>query len=552
MPRKAINVIPLGGVGEVGKNSNLVQYGKTMLLVDAGVKFPEEEMHGVDLVIPDFTYVQENADQLQALLLTHGHEDHIGAVPYLLRTLGRRLPICGSPLTLGLVEARLREHRLTHLADLCPIGPGATLRFGPLEVEFIAVTHSIPDARSIVIRSPIGTVLFTGDFKFDESPVAGTPSDIPRLRALGDEGVLALFSDCVRVAQPGRTPSESVVRKTLERVIGEAQGRVIFTSFASNITRLEMAVDIGRRNGRKAAVVGRSLQDNLAVAQELGYFTPDGALVDLAQIRGLSANQVLLLVTGSQGEPSSALARIAAGDHPQVKIVPGDTVVFSATPVPGNEETVSRTIDNLFRRDAVVVYQDVVENVHVSGHASRDELKEMIDLARPRFCAPIHGEYRHMVQYRTMAQEMGIPSERIVLSDIGDIVELSPEMARIKGGVQSGSVLVDGLALGVPRALLRERGRLAEDGILIAAIAIDRETGRLLGGPDLFTRGLAIPAEADVLGRARTELLRALKRYPRAEVEYGFIVTKIKEVLGKFIYQTTKLQPLILPVVTEV
>lgn len=305
--------------------------------------------------------------------------------------------------------------------------------------------------------------------------------------------------------------------------------------------------------GRKVAVVGRSLQENLAVARELGYLrVPEDTLVDVSQTRGLPQNKVLLLVTGSQGEPTSALARIAVGDHPQIKVMEGDTVIISATPVPGNEETVAKTIDNLFRRGAVVAYQDIVRFVHVSGHASRDELKEMIELVRPKFCVPLHGEYRHMVLYKALANEVGIPVTNVILPNIGDVVEFTPEAGRVRGSVPAGSVLIDGLALGVPHALLRERGRLAEDGILIAAIAIDRETGRLIGGPDLLSRGLVLPNEADLLNRGRAKLLQALKRYPKARVEYGYVVAKTKEVLGKFIYEKAKRQPLILPVVTEV
>lgn len=553
VPEKAMQIIPLGGVGEVGKNANLVQYDRHMVLVDAGVKFPEEEMLGVDLVIPDFGYVEQNAEKLHAILLTHGHEDHIGAVPYLLKALGRPVPIYGSSLTLGLVAARLREHQLTKLADLRHVIPGEVFKLGDLQFEFISVTHSIPDAMAIAITSPAGTILFTGDFKFDQTPAAGAPTDVPRLRELGKQGVLALLSDCVRIEHAGRTPSEKLVGETLERIIREAPGRVIFTSFASNISRLGQVIRVAAAVGRKVAVVGRSLQGNLTVAKELGYL-PDvsDTLVDVSATKGLPQNKILLLVSGSQGEPTSALARIAIGDHPQIKAIEGDTVIMSATPVPGNEETVSRTIDNLFRRGAIVAYQDIVPHVHVSGHASREELREMIELVKPRFCIPIHGEYRHLVLYKAMAGEAGIALSNVLLADIGDVIELKPETARKKGSVPSGSVLIDGLALGIPHALLRERGKLAEHGILIAAIAIDRKTGEVLGGPDLLSRGLALPNESDVLSKGRVKLLQALRRYPKAEVEYGYVVAKTKETLGKFIYETTKRQPLILPIVTEV
>ena len=553
MAKQALRVIPLGGVGEVGKNSTLVQYGKDMVLIDVGVMFPEEQMHGVDLVIPDFTYVRQNVDKLRAVLLTHGHEDHIGAVPYLLQILGRKVPIYGSPLTLGLVKAKLKEFRVTKLADLRLLEPGQVLRLGELEVDFVRVSHSVPDARAIVIGSPVGRIVVTGDFKFDETPAAGAQTEIQRLREIGDRGVLALLSDCVRVERRGRTPSERVVGETLERIIREAPGRVILTTFASNLTRLEQVVRIASTLRRKVAVVGRSMENTVEVGRELDYLHPPvGTIVNLRETRGLPRNRVLLLVAGSQGEPTSALARIAVGDHPQIKIEAGDTVILSATPVPGNEETVAKTIDNLFRRGAVVLYQDVVPNIHVSGHASRDELREMILLTRPKFCIPLHGEYRHMVSYRVLASETGIAPERVVLSEIGDVIELTAESVRKKGHVTSGSVLVDGLTIGVTQAVLRERGKLAEDGILIAAVTVDRDTGRVLGGPDLLSRGFVHPDEADLLKRGRAQVTRVLKRQKRGQAEYGFIVSKIKEVLGKFIYDQTRLQPLILPVVTEI
>jgi len=553
MAKQAIKVISLGGVGEVGKNSTLIQYGSDMVLIDAGVMFPEEEMLGVDLVIPDFTYVQKNVDRLRGILLTHGHEDHVGAVPYLLRILNRRVPIYGSVLTLGLLKPKLKEFRVTKLADLRPVEGRLSYRFGSLEVEFIRVSHSVPDARGLAINSPVGRIVMTGDFKFDEAPEGAALTEVDRLRQIGDLGVLALLSDCVRVEQVGRTPPEKVVSEALQRIIREAPGRVILTTFASNITRLDQVTRVASMFNRRVAVVGRSMEDSVKVAQELGYLRPPvGTIVALRETRGLPNNRVLLLVAGSQGEPASALARMATGDHPQVKIIPGDTVIISATPVPGNEETVARTIDNLFRRGAVVVYRDVVPDIHVSGHASRDELKDMISLVRPKFCMPLHGEYRHMVLYQALASETGIPPERVLLAEIGDVVEITPELARKKGRVPSGSVLVDGLTLGVTQTVLRERGKLAEDGILIAAVVVDRETGSILGGPDLLARGFVYRDEADLFKRGRAHVLRALKRQLRGQAEYGFIVGKVKDVLGKFIYEQTKLQPLILPVVTEV
>src|ERR687886_3060630 len=412
MTGEALRISPLGGVGEVGKNSTLVELGEDMIIVDAGVKFPEAELHGVDLVVCDYTYVAERLDRLLGIVFTHGHEDHIGGLPYLIMQIDPHdpIPIYGTPLTLGLISVKLKEHGMLGRVIQHPIRAGERTRVGSFEVEPIAVNHSIPDAVGLVLRTRAGTLFNTGDFKFDPTPVEGRTTDNQRLRELGDEGVLALLSDCVRVEQGGWTASESGVREALEQLIAGAPGRVLVTTFASNIGRLREVVRSAHKLGRKAAVVGRSMEENLRVARELGFMQiPEGSLVDVRELNGLPPEKIVLLSTGSQGEPTSVMSRIARGDHPLVKIQPNDTVIFSASPVPGNEESVARSIDNLFRRGARVVYQSIDPRVHVSGHASREELKHLIDLVRPRYLVPLHGEHRMLWLFRELAVESGLP-----------------------------------------------------------------------------------------------------------------------------------------------
>lgn len=556
MARSPLRAILLGGVGEVGKNSTLFEWGEDIILVDAGVKFPEEELHGVDLVIPDFTYVYERAHRLRGILFTHGHEDHIGALPFLLMQLetSAPVPIYGTPLTLGLIRNKLREHGQLDRVVPYAVEPQRPFKLGRFTVEAVEVNHSVPGSVGYAIHSPVGTVFHTGDFKFDPNPPDGKTTDREFLRRLGERGVLALFSDCVRVEQPGWTPSESTVNDSLAKIIEEAPGRVIITTFASNLDRLRRVALAAHRLGRKVAVAGRSMEENLRVADELGYLdVPAEAWIELRELQRYRPDQLVLLTTGSQGEPGSVLSRMAMGDHPLVRIQPEDTVVYSASAVPGNEESVSRSIDNLYRRGARVIYQAIHHGIHVSGHASREELKEMIRLLRPRFCVPIHGEYRMLVLYRELALEEGVPPERIIIADIGQVIELSPENGGLNGTVPSGSVLVDGLTIGeVTQVVLRDRRRLATDGVIICTVVVDRETGELIAGPDLISRGFVDPAEADILDQSRRRVTRALDRQPRGEADYGFLIAKIREVLSSYVYERTRRRPMILPVVTEV
>lgn len=550
---RSIKVIPLGGVGEVGKNSTVIEVDGDMVLVDVGVMFPDDSMHGIDLVIPNFNYVLDNYHRLRGIVLTHGHDDHIGALPYLLQQLPETVPVYSTALTLGMVTARARELKVQEKADLRTVRPGQTVSMGSFGLEFFHVCHSVPDATGLIFHTPAGVLIHTGDFKLDPTPVDGQQTDLRRLRELGRQGVLALLSDCVRAEQPGRTPSEAIVGETLDRIIAEAPGRVIVTTFASNITRLEQTIRLAARRGRKVAIAGRSMSQNLHVAKELGYISlPGDSVIELGQIKHLPPEGVVLLTTGSQGEPTSVLARIAADDHPQIRVHEKDTIVIAANPVPGNEETVAKTIDNLFRRGAKVIYGAISEGVHVSGHASREELREVLATVRPRYAVPMHGEYRHMVLYQALAVEEGLLAENVLLPEVGDVLTLTPEGATKDERIEAGSVLVDGLTVGgVTQSVLRERGKMAADGVLIAAVVIDRETGQLLGGPDIIARGFTDLEEDGLLEEARERVAKSLQRLGPGQAEYGFLVRKVHDSLGRYIYQRTKRRPMILPVVTE-
>ena len=554
-----VRVSPLGGVGEVGKNSTLIELGEDMLIVDAGVKFPEAELHGVDLVVCDYGYVAERLDSLTGIVFTHGHEDHIGGLPYLIMQLDPHdpIPIYGTPLTLGLISVKLKEHGMLGRVTQYELRERIRTPLGPFEVEPIAVNHSIPDAVGVVIRTPAGIVYHTGDFKFDPTPVEGKTTDNDALRRLGDEGVLVLLSDCVRVEQAGWTASERGVREALEQLIATAPGRVLVTTFASNLGRLKEVVRSAHKLGRKTGVVGRSMEENLRVARELGFLDiPEGSLIELRELNDLPADKVVILSTGSQGEPTSVLSRIARGDHPLVRIQPNDTVIFSASPVPGNEESVARSIDNLFRRGARVIYQSIDPRVHVSGHASYDELKHLLTLIRPRFLVPLHGEYRMLWLFRELATEVGMAREDVFLTEIGDVVAFGEDGARREEPISSGSMLVDGLTIGeVTNVVLRDRRRLAADGVLFVSVTLDRETGELLSGPDFVTRGFlqSDSDEADDLfDEARDRVTRALEGDDRRKPDIGYLVGKIRDTLNSFVYERTRRRPMILPVVTEV
>ena len=548
-------MIPLGGVGEVGKNMTSVEYGDDLILLDCGGKFPDEGQRGIDLVIPDVSYVAQHLRNLRAILITHGHEDHIGGLPYVIPQLRARgpIPIYGSPLALGFIDAKMTEHRLSKLIDLRPVKSGETVKLGQLSAEFIHVTHSIPDTNAIAIHSPVGTIVDTADFKFDPTPVMGGPADEQRFRRLGQNGVLALFSDTVRVETAGRTPSERTVLETIDRIIKSANGQVIIATFASNISRIHIALLAAAKYGRKVAVAGRSMEQNTRVAIELGRLNPaDGLLLPLDEVLRLPPAQRVLVVTGSQGEAAAALARIAAGDHRKVHIGKGDVIVVSASPIPGNEESVSRTIDNLFHRGARVVYTALEPSVHVSGHAGRAELKRMLELLHPRFAVPIHGEFRHMALYRDLCAEVGIPAERVLMPEIGGVLEFTAKKGVHAGRVPAGSILVDRLGeRGDGHVTLRDRAHLADDGVVVVTVVVDRYTGRLIAGPDLVAKDLKPELQDRELRSAEQDLRKTLDRRTKGEPQVGYLVQQMKQTVGKSLYRFSKSRPMILPVVTE-
>lgn len=556
MPRseradRRVRVVPLGGAGEIGKNMSVVEYDQRMVLVDAGLKFPEEELRGIELIVPDVSYVEERADRLEALLLTHGHEDHIGAIPYLLPLIarGRPLSIYGAPLTVGFVREKLREHRIEHLAILHLVEPGETYDVGPFAVEFVRVAHSVPDSMAIALRTPVGVVLFTGDFKLDPELPWHRRTDEERLRALGDAGVLVLLSDATRTEHSGWTPSERVVTASLDAIVEHAPGRVLISTFASNIARLGDVLRTASRRGRRAALVGRSLEQNARVALELGYLPPEAPLRPLPEVLGLPPERQLLFTTGSQGEATSALTRIATGTHARIRVGPGDTVVISATPVPGNEETVAQTIDALFQRGARVIYPALDPTVHTSGHASRDQLRQMLRMVRPRFVVPIHGEYRHLVLYTDLCREEGIAADRVYLPELGVPLEFNRDGGRAGHAVHAGALLVDRLeSAGRERTVLRREGRMAEDGVILAAVVVDRARGRLVGEPVLAAQDF--PSDGHLVVAAAA-LRKELARGGRGLPAYGELVERTKEAVGRSIYRATQRRPLIMPVVTE-
>ncbi len=551
--RDKLKLVVLGGLGEIGKNMMALEYENDIIVIDAGLMFPDDEMMGVDLVIPNISYLKENKDKVRAIIITHGHEDHTGALPYILPELP--VPIYATRLTQGFISSKLKEHRLLHNAKLKTITPGEKFTVGKFRIEFSAGCHSIPDAAGLIIETPVGTVVHSGDFKMDYTPVCGKGSDFSRLANLGEKGTLLLLSDSTYVEIPGFTPTEQIVGKALDRIVGEAHGRVIITTFASLISRIQQVVDAAAKHGRRVCIVGRSMTEVSKMAQEMGYLhAPPGIFCRVEEVHGLPPNKVLMLTTGSQGEPTSALVRIANLDHKFIKIVPGDTVVISATPIPGNESLVNRTVDNLFRQGANVVY-DKLSQVHVHGHGSQEELKLLISLVKPKYFVPVHGEYRHLCLHAQMANMLGVPEKNTFVMEDGQILEIGRDSARKTGKVEAGNVYIDGLgAGGVSGIILRDRQLLAKDGIVLVVIALDKTGGHLVGKPDLVSRGFieAGPTEP-LMDKGRELVMRALDHGgAKKSLEVSYIHQKVKETLGKFFSQETGRRPLILPVVIEV
>jgi ribonuclease J len=553
-----LRVIPLGGVGEVGKNMTAVECGRDIVLLDAGGKFPEEEQRGIDLIIPDISFITERMRNFRGILITHGHEDHIGGLPYIVPQIlaangGAKVPIYATPLALGFIERKLLEARLDDKVELHEVKGGSRVQFGSIEAEFIHVTHSIPDACAIALHTPVGTIVDTGDFKFDPSPVMGGPSDEKRLGRIGDEGVLALFSDTVRVENAGSTPSEKVVHEKLDEEIGSAKGQVVIATFASNVSRIYMALKAAEKHGRKVAVAGRSMEQNARVAMDLGYLDPpEGLFVPLDDLLRMPKEKRVIVSTGSQGEAAAALARIAAGEHPKIRVSRGDKIIVSATPIPGNDDTVSNTINNLYRLGVDVIYSALDRGVHVSGHAGRDELRKMIDLLRPKYTVPIHGEYRHMALYRELSVDAGIKRDHVLLPEIGGVIEFTKDNANQRGRVKSGNILVDRLGdRGNPQTVLRTRENLTDDGFVVVTLIVDRATGDLVAGPYLIGKGLAKDLNNGALKEAENELKRMLGRRKEGATQLGYAVQRAKETVGKVLYRRSRTRPLILPIVTE-
>lgn len=546
--RDCLRIVPLGGVGEIGKNMMTIEYGEEMLLIDAGLMFPENDMLGIDIVIPDISYVAERRERLRAIILTHGHEDHIGALPYVLSDVNA--PVYGTRLTLGLAEVKLREHHLLDQVELHTIKPRDVLPLGPFSVEFFHVCHSIPDTVGLAITTPVGLVVHSGDFKFDSHPVDGQLTDYAKLQELGNRGVLLLLSDSTNTEAPGFTPSEREIGETFEEVFGEAQGRVIVATFASNISRVQQVIIAARRHGRRVGFVGRSMVKNSRMASRLGYLDIDPQeLLTSDQMNGLPDERVAIVCTGSQGEPTSALVRMARGEHRQINLRRGDTVILSADPIPGNEELINRTIDNLFRAGADVHYH-LLSHVHVSGHGSQEDQKLMLNLTQPRYFVPIHGEYRHLVLHSRLARGSGIPEENIFVLESGQSLEVDSNGCRLGKRVAASRVLVDGLGVGdVGRVVLRDRHHLSRDGFLVAIVALDMDTGEILVGPEILSRGFVYMRDSEELMElAREQVWQALEHVgPRSAVS-----AKIKDALGEFCYQQTGRRPVILPVVMEV
>jgi len=544
MTKDRLKVIPLGGLGEIGKNMLALELGGDIIAIDCGLMFPKEEMLGVDLVIPDISYLQERKDRLRGIIITHGHEDHTGALPYVLPKLD--VPVYATTLTRGLIQAKLKEHGVK--ARLEVVRPGAEVRLGAFRVRFYQVSHSIPDGVGLIIHTPLGTIVHSGDFKLDHTPVDGRPTDLSRLAQAGTEGVLLLFSDSTYVELPGYTPSEKVVGETLDRIMAEAPGRVIITTFASLVSRTQQVLRSAARHGRKVFVLGRSMEDTVKIATKLKYLEiPPGTLGQLEELPGLPLPKVVLLTTGSQGEPTSALVRIARGDHPRVRILAGDTVVISASPVPGNEALVNRTINALFRLGARVLY-DKLAQVHVHGHGSQEELKLLINLVRPKYFVPIHGEYRHLSLHASLAQSLGMPRENTIVLEDGDTLEIGPRGGLVMEHLPIGSIYVDGLG-GVGPVVLRDRQSLAQDGVVMVILTRERRSGRLVGRPDVVSRGFVEEKEWQALAERSRDLLARQLGHGRIE---GLVQDRVKDVLGRFFYQETHRQPMVLPVVVEV
>ncbi|MCX8214036.1 MAG: ribonuclease J [SAR202 cluster bacterium] len=552
MTETALRVIPLGGLGEIGKNMMALEYGNDIVVIDSGVLFPSEEMPGIDFAIPDISYLKKNSSRVRAILITHGHEDHIGALPYVLSELN--VPVYASRLTHGLISVKLREFGLLKDARLNVVEPHNPFKLGGFKAEFFRVCHSIPDAMGIALHTPLGTVIHTGDFKIDHTPADGKPTDFAALSQLTGDGVLLLLSDSTYAESDGYTQSEQVVGQALEREIIGAEGRVLVATFASLISRMQQVIDAAVKCDRKVAVIGRSMINNVKMATNMGYLkAPSGTIIPLTEARRLPLNKIVILATGAQGEPTSALVRIANGDHQDIEIVPGDTVIISASPIPGNETLVSRTIDNLYRQKARVLHSKIAL-VHVHGHASREELKMMLAMVRPKFFVPVHGEYRHLVAHAKIARSMGVAEDNAMVLEDGDVLELTSNGGTIVDKIPAGHVYVNGRRMwGDDGKVLSERGRLAREGVVTVVVSVDSSSGTVVGAPSLLSSGFVeMDESADLLERTAEEAKIALEQPNGRRLELNELRALVSNSVSKFLYDETRRRPKVLTHIQEV
>lgn len=548
-----IKIIPLGGLGEIGKNMTAFECGSDIIVVDCGLGFPDEQMYGIDIVIPDIAYLKANASRIKGIILTHGHEDHIGAIPYVMKALD--VPIYATPLTAALVELKLEEHDLLYNTQIFTKKAGDSFRLGCFTIEFINVNHSIADAVALAIKTPLGTIIHTGDFKIDITPIQGKMIDLPRFGQLGNEGVLALLSDSTNVEKPGYSVSEMKVGETFDRLFKNCDQRIIVTTFASNVYRLQQIIDVAAKYKRKVGITGRSMENILRVATVLGYLSvPEGVLMDIAQLNKMPKNKVVIISTGSQGEAMSALYRMAFSEHRQINIEPGDRVIVSASAIPGNENMISKVIDELFHKGAEVIY-DRNTDLHVSGHASQEEQKMMLALVKPKYFIPVHGEYRMLVKHAELGKLMGVPPKNVVIAENGKVIEITKKSIKLNGSVQSGAVMVDGTGVGdVGSVVMRDRHRLAEDGMVVVVVTLSSWDNSMLAEPEILTRGFVYVKEAE-------EMLEELRRVTREAVsacqdagikDWSSIKSRIKSSVSAYLYKATKRSPMILPLISEV
>ena len=550
-PKTRLKVIALGGLEEIGKNMTVLEYGNDIIIIDCGLAFPEDDMLGIDLVIPDITYLAKNVEKIRGIVLTHGHEDHIGALPYVLKQL--KVPVFGTLLTLGLLENKLREHKMLDKTTLHTVVPGEKVKLGEMVVEFIHTNHSIADSVALAIQTPVGMVIHTGDFKVDYTPIDGDIIDLQRFAELGSQGVLLLMSDSTNAERKGFTMSEKNVGKVFERIFEETpRNRIMVATFSSNIHRIQQIINAAYMYGRKVAIIGRSMVNAVKTASELDYlWVPPRTLIDINEIKNYRDEQLVIITTGSQGETMSALSRIANSEHKQVSVKPDDKIIISASAIPGNEKNVIRVVNELLKKGADVVYGGI-EDIHVSGHARQEELKLMLALTKPKFFMPVHGEYMHLSSHRDLAISMGMDKKNIFVNKLGDVLELSKNEAKVTGTVPTGQVMVDGLGVGdVGNIVLRDRKHLSEDGLMVVVVSMEEETGQIVAGPDIISRGFVYVRESEgLMDGAREVVMKALQECEEKNItSWNYIKNLIKDTLKNYIWQKTKRSPMILPII---